>query len=140
MERMLAVNYSFEINIVTHDPVPAYVRQTNNTHVIDTVLVPNDYADFSRNSYGQQTMNSVLKDQGHSHVDLLRLASTSNNVQIWEILHFMTQDNLLLNVKQLHLAVYIGKDCSHREFVSFWVFSRVLFFLGGGMPTKEKIS
>ena len=108
MERMLAVNYSFDVNIISHDPVSSGVRQTNNTHVIDTVLVPNDYADFSRNSYGQQTLNSVLKERGHTHIDLLRLASTSNNIQMWEILHFMTLDNLLLNVKQLHIAMYIG--------------------------------
>ena len=119
MERMLALNYSVQVYIITHDSVPYLVTQTNNTHVIDTVIVPNDYADFSRNSYGQTTLNSLMKDQGHTYIDLLRLASTSNNVQIWELLHFMISDNLLLNVKQLHIAMYIGEFTKFLTTVKF---------------------
>lgn len=109
MERMLAVNYSFQVYVATRDPVPQIFKSTNNTHVIETVIVPNDYADFSRNSYGQQTLNTLLKEKGHKHLDLLRLASTSSSVHLWEILHFMIYDNLLLDVKQLHIAMYIDK-------------------------------
>ena len=108
VEKALASNYSFQVYIIAPDKVPQ-VQYTNSTYVVQTILVPNDYAAFSRNSYGQQTINTVMNNLGHTHINILRLSHTMNNVQLWEILHFMINDNLLLNVQQLHIAMYIGK-------------------------------
>jgi len=109
VERELALNHSFEVLLITHEKIRASAAHVNNTHVIQTVLVPNDPADFSRNLYGQQTFNDLLRSLGHQQLDLLRLGSMANPQQMWELLHFMIEDNLLLNVQQLHITMYIGK-------------------------------
>ena len=59
VERDLALNHSVDVVIITHDRVPSYLHHLNNTRIVHTVLVPNDPADFSRNLYGQQTINDV---------------------------------------------------------------------------------
>lgn len=108
MEKSLASNYSFHVYVISPEKVPQ-VQYINNTHVVETFLVPNDYADFSRNSYGQQTINTVLTNLGHDHLAILRLANLPSNIQMWELLHFMIYDKLLLKVNQLQIAMYIGK-------------------------------
>ena len=108
-ERSLALNHSFHVYFIADRPLSPAVRLVNNTHYIHTQLVPNDFADFSRNSYGQQTINDMMRSLGHSHLDVLRLASLAPSVQMAELLHFMIYDHLLYNVKQLHIAMYIGE-------------------------------
>ena len=81
----------------------------NHTHAFKTDIVPNDPADFSRNSYGQQTANNFMLSLQHKHIDILKIEYTAEKAPLWEILHFMTLDNLLLKVHQLHIALYIGK-------------------------------
>ena len=109
MEKTLALNYSFQVYIISHHETPTNVQQTNNTHAIKTVITPNDYADFSRNSYGQQTLNDLMTNLGHKHLNLLRIAETAGSVQMWELLHFMINDNILMNIHQLQLAITIGE-------------------------------
>lgn len=75
-------------------------------------VVANDPADFSRNSYSQRTLNDLLDSNSHTdyRIDLLRLVSADRNVvQMWELVHYLTNDNVLFHVQQLHLTVYIGR-------------------------------
>jgi len=111
LERTLALNHSFEVNIVTSQPVARSLQYVNNTHVIPTTIVANDPADFSRNSFVQRTLNDLLAAQGHSatNIDLLRLVGTdSDTVSMSDLVHFLVADNVLKHVQQLHLSVYIG--------------------------------
>ena len=113
MERDLAQNYSFDAYLISRDKLPHHISSVNNTHVINTVLVPNDPADVSRNLYGQKTINDIMRNLGHlkhhRRIDLVKLASTVNPAHMWEVLHFMIEDNLLVNIRQLHIAMYIGE-------------------------------
>ena len=109
VERNLALNHSFEVYLINHVDFPNSIKNINHTHSIKTTITSNDPADFSRNSYGQQTMNSLIKYLGHTTIDLMRLENVADSVHMWELVHYMTADNLFLNVRQLHLAVYIGK-------------------------------
>jgi len=111
LERTLALNHSFEVNIVTRHPVARSLQYVNNTHVIRTTIVANDPADFSRNSFSQRTLNDLLAAQGHgaTRIDLLRLVSTdSDTVSMSDLVHFLVADGVLKHVQQLHLSVYIG--------------------------------
>lgn len=111
LEHTLAVNYSTEVYITSPVHLSPYLYHANNTHVVQTSVVANDPADFSRNSYTQRTLNDVLMSHGHEseRLDLLRLVSGDHEVtQMWELVHYLTNDNILLRVQQLHLLVYIG--------------------------------
>jgi len=111
LERTLALNHSFEVNIVTRQPVAPSLQYVNNTRIIRTTIVANDPADFSRNSFAQRTLNDLLAAQGHSAmtVDLLRLIGTDSDAVIMsDLVHFLVADGVLKHVKQLHLNVYIG--------------------------------
>jgi len=111
LERTLALNHSFEVNIVTSQSVPRSLQYVNNTHVIHTTIVANDPADFSRNSFVQRTLNDLLAAQEHgaTKIDLLRLVGTDGDaVSMSDLVHFLVADNVLKHVQQLHLTVYIG--------------------------------
>ena len=110
-ERLLAINYSFQAFIFSHHEVPKSVVDTNNTNVLQTTVVPNDPADFGRNSYGQHTMNDIVQMFGHEHVTLLKLHHTASDVQMWELIHYMIMDNIFLKFDQVHMALYVGKYC-----------------------------
>ena len=117
MERTLAINYSFQVVIISPHAL-LDMSSLNNTAVIQTVLVPNDYADFSRNSYGQQTLNAIMSEHGHTKLEVLRLHQTVTSVQVWEVLHFLVADGLMENINQLQLAVIIGMN-TEGFFLSF---------------------
>jgi len=111
LERTLALNHSFEVNIVTRHSVPRSLRYVNNTHIIRTTIVANDPADFSRNSFVQRTLNDLLAAQGHSatRIDMLRLVSVDSDASsMSDLVHFLVADGALKHVQQLHLTVYIG--------------------------------
>ncbi|ELT94541.1 hypothetical protein CAPTEDRAFT_205016 [Capitella teleta] len=107
VERYLAANCSFTLLLVSAPPqvFPAI----NRTHHLQINIVPNDPADYARNSYDQMTLNTLLQRYGIPNIDLLRMAQTANGVHMWELLHFMIRDNLLLHVQQFHVAMYIDK-------------------------------
>jgi len=111
LERTLALNHTFEVNVVTPQPVARSLNYINNTHVIRTTIVANDPADFSRNSFAQRTLNDLLAAQGHSaaRIHLLRLVGTDSDiVSMSDVVHFLVADSVLKHVQQLHLSVYIG--------------------------------
>lgn len=109
IERYLAANCSVDVLLVSHQSMPHALHGLNHTRVIHTTLMPNEPADFSRNSYDQMTINSLMLKLGVGHFDLLRLAALVDGVQMWEMVHYMTVDNLLANVHQFHLVMSIGK-------------------------------
>ncbi|XP_013400073.1 uncharacterized protein LOC106166152 isoform X2 [Lingula anatina] len=109
-ESALALNYSFQVNVITNFADADIVfREMNNTHILKTFLVANDNHDFTRNLYGQNTFNDILKKGGLKHIDILKMDRPSREVQLWEILHFMNEDRLLMSVKQLHIVMTIDK-------------------------------
>ena len=108
IEKMLALNYSYNVFVISDRRVPDAVRHTNNTYVITTAIAANDPADFSRNSYGQRTVNDVMKSLHHVRLDIVRLESLGSDSSMWEVLHHMILDNVLVQVKQLHITMRIG--------------------------------
>jgi len=108
VERHLAHNHSFQVFIITQVDPPVWAKHLNNTYFIRAGVVPNDPADFTRNSYGQKTLNTVFNELHHDNIEMLRLVNVERGTNLWEILHFMNYDNLLLKVQQLHVAMYIG--------------------------------
>ena len=108
IEKMLALNYSYNVFVISDRRVPDSVHHTNNTYVITTAITANDPADFSRNSYGQRTVNDVMKSLHHARLDIVRLESLGSDSSMWEVLHHMILDNVLVQVKQLHITMRIG--------------------------------
>ena len=106
IERMLALNFSYNVFIISDRITRPLLQLSNNTYVIATTVTANDPADFSRNSYGQRTINDVMKSLHHDRLDLLRFEGSGS--AMWEVLHHMINDNLLMHVKQLHVTMRIG--------------------------------
>lgn len=131
LERSLAANYSFSAYLVSLSDVSGQVHGISNMHVIRSAIVANDPADFSRNTYGQRTMNDLLAAQGHSHIDLLRIMSTGRNVEMWQLLYFLIKDDLVTKAYQLHLSVYIDK--LDDEYLYNWYRTLYQLFTRSGM-------
>lgn len=109
VSRDLAANHSYTVYMVSHKPIPKDTAHFNNTHAIHSTIVPNDPADFSRNLYGQQTLNDLMSTLSHDRVSLLRLGSLGTHINMWEILHYAIQDHLLVGIQQLHLVLKVDK-------------------------------
>nr|KAG5699674.1 hypothetical protein BaRGS_022072 [Batillaria attramentaria] len=64
-ETILSRNLSFQQYVFLHDTsstAPPPLLQLNGTTVYRTAIVPNDPADFGRNSYNMQTINNKVDD------------------------------------------------------------------------------
>ncbi|XP_074647645.1 uncharacterized protein LOC141903426 [Tubulanus polymorphus] len=109
LEKNLAANFSFDVFLVGPDEVPNNVRRIPNITVIKTNVVPNDYADFSRNSFGQSTLNFIMDQRKHKQIEILKLQELNGDAPLWELLHFLINDDLLPRTKQLFLQVAIDK-------------------------------
>lgn len=72
--------------------------------------MPNDPADYGRNSFDTQTLNNVFESLKHPVVDLLKIDRLFDMGHSHELVYFMVKDRLLAGVRQLHLAIYIGKN------------------------------
>jgi hypothetical protein len=81
----------------------------NRTRVVKTIIVPNDPADFGRNSYETQTLNNVFELLKQPVVDILKIETLSDMKHSHELLQYIVKDHLLTSVRQLHLSLYIGK-------------------------------
>ncbi|XP_064622374.1 uncharacterized protein LOC135484673 [Lineus longissimus] len=108
-EKNLVQNFSFNLVIINHEPIPYHIRNWNNTKFMKINVVSNDYADFARNSYGQTTINKVMEQFHHKKIDILKLEMVGGDATLWEVLHFMIMDHILQNVKQLFVVVSIDK-------------------------------
>ena len=106
---MLVKNFSFHMYIFVHYSIPSSLKSMNSTHVFKTVIVPNDPADFGRNSFETQTLNNVIDKLNHQHIDLLKLESLIDPSNTHEVLFYLIKDGLLNNVKQLHVVFDIGE-------------------------------
>lgn len=70
--------------------------------------MPNDPADFGRNSYEMQTINSIMAKLHHHHVDVLKIQSLQDVSHSYEVLYFMIKDGILSRFEQLYIALEIG--------------------------------
>ncbi|KAK3591605.1 hypothetical protein CHS0354_013788 [Potamilus streckersoni] len=110
-ERILAVNLSFHVYIFHHLPVPKDIIYSfgNRTYVLQTAIVPNEPADFGRNSYGTQTINNMMESQHHTTVDVLKIDLPFDTSRSHELFYYMIKDRVLQRVKELHLSIYVDK-------------------------------
>ncbi|KAJ8309351.1 hypothetical protein KUTeg_014225 [Tegillarca granosa] len=112
-EKLLIRNLSFSVFIFTHYRIPTsdFILQhkQNNTHVYRTTIVPNDPADFSRNSFDTQTVNNVLATLRHNHLDILKIDNVADTSRSHDILYYLVKDGTLKNVGQLHIVLRIDK-------------------------------
>ena len=88
----------------------------NKTHTYKTSIVPNDPADFGRNSYQSSTLNSIFESLKHSSIDILKIETLVDRFHSHEVLYFMVKDGLLKKVRQLHFTIYVGK-CGNFDFI-----------------------
>lgn len=112
LERMLALNFSYSVYIFHHQKLPVDFSRSvakNRTKIIKTIIVPNDPADFGRNSYETQTLNNVFELLKHPVVDILKIETLSDMKHSHELLQYMVKDHLLKGVRQLHISLYIDK-------------------------------
>ena len=109
MSRDLATNHSFNVYLISHKAPPANLVHYNNTNIVHSTIVPNDPADFSRNLYGQQTLNDLMASLKHERVSLLRLGNFAPHINTWEVLQYAIQDRILVGVQQLHVVLKIGR-------------------------------
>lgn len=86
-----------------------YEGSRNNTYFIKTIIVPNDPSDFTRNSFETQTLNDIMTNIHHTHLDILKIESVTEESHSHEILYYLVKDDLLRKVDQLHIALHIGK-------------------------------
>ncbi|XP_005106348.1 uncharacterized protein LOC101854600 [Aplysia californica] len=110
-ERMVADNLSHHLYIFSA-PVPyrnQLIRISNTTSVFKVNIVPNDPADFARNSFDTQTLNSVMSTLKHGQIDVLKLDSNVEGVQSYDVLRFLVEDGILKKVKELHIVLKLDK-------------------------------
>ena len=86
------------------------INISNTTRVLNANIVPNDPADFARNSFDSQTLNSILSSLKHNHIDILKIDSNIDGVQTHDLLHFLVLDKILDKVKELHIVVKLGES------------------------------
>ena len=110
LERILALNFSYKVYIFHTEPLTLdFIQATRNkTHTYKRSIVPNDPADFGRNSYQSSTLNSLFESLKHSSIDILKIETLADNSHSHELIYYMVKDNLLRRVRQLHLAIYVG--------------------------------
>lgn len=111
LERILSQNFSYTVYVFHNEPLTLdFIHATRNkTHTYKTSIVPNDPADFGRNSYQSSTLNSIFESLKHSSIDILKIESLADRSHSHEVLYFVVKDGLLRKVRQLHLALYVGK-------------------------------
>lgn len=111
LERLLSTNFSYSVYIFHDQKLSLELSRSaqNRTKVIKTIIVPNDPADFGRNSYETQTLNNVFEVLKHPVIDILKIETLDDVRHSHELLQFMVKDRLLSRVRQLHLSLYIDK-------------------------------
>ncbi|XP_076463467.1 uncharacterized protein LOC143295732 [Babylonia areolata] len=110
-EALLSRNLSVHQFIFLHEAPgqnPQALLRLNAT-IYHTAIVPNDPADFGRNSYDAQTVNSVMSRLGHRRVEVLKVEGVQDAARSYELLYFMVKDGLLARFLQLHVMMEIDK-------------------------------
>lgn len=133
-EMMLSRNLSFQQVVFVNGPssvlVSPLLLQLPNTTVYHAIIVPNDPADFGRNSYDMQTVNSVMSTLGHRHVDVLKIESLQDISRSYEVLYFMVKDGLLARFRQLHIMMEI--DHIYDDYLYGWYKTLYTIFHSAG--------
>ncbi|XP_021367591.1 uncharacterized protein LOC110459587 [Mizuhopecten yessoensis] len=107
-ERIVAKNLSFNLYMFDTDLTTVdFSLRSNNTRSMHISVVPNDPADFVRNSYDTQTINNIMLSLGHTYIDILKMDHFVDSSQSHDVLYFMIKDDLLSRVGQLHIALHI---------------------------------
>ncbi|GFO34686.1 methyltransferase-like protein 24 [Plakobranchus ocellatus] len=116
-----------KLYIFCHEKCMGDAMNTNpsKTTFYSAVIVPNDPADFARNSFQSQTLNTVMKSLHHDSIQILKLDSFIDSVQSYEVLRFLIDDSLLQSVQELHFVVKLDK--LEEDFIYSWY--RVLYAL-----------
>jgi len=115
LEHLLVFNHSYELNVFDHRSSSCNFQGwiKNKTNVYKTIIVPNDPADYGRNSYETQTLNSVFEGRRVEVVDVLKLDQLEDMAHSHELLYFMVKDRVLTRVRQLYITLHIGPSRWH---------------------------
>ena len=112
-EKTAAVNFSSNLYIfsVIEEYTTLLAALSNRTRLYALNIAPNDPADFARNSFDSQTLNSVFSMLKNQECDILKIDKHAEHVKNYEVLKFMIEDNLLqkMKVKELHIVIELGK-------------------------------
>lgn len=110
-EDAIARNTSCNVFVFSHEKPPSdfFLTKSNNTHFIRSAIVPNDPADFSRNSYETQTLNNALGILKHKTVDILKIEHVLDQRRSYELLYYLINDGVMKRVNQVYFSVLIGK-------------------------------
>lgn len=122
-EEAIARNISCNVYIFSHEKPPAdfFTTKSNHTHFIRSAIVPNDPADFSRNSYETQTMNNVLDILKHKTVDILKIEHVLDPSRSYDLLYYLMKDGIMKRVNQVYFSVLIGREIFKNDFNAFSV-------------------
>ncbi|CAL1529421.1 unnamed protein product [Lymnaea stagnalis] len=127
-EYFVSKNLSSRLYIFSHlaNKLSFLVKANPDSNAIfKTTIVPNDPADFARNSFETQTLNSVMVHLKHKKIDILKIDTLLESVLAHEVLHFLIEDGVLTNVKELHLVINLDK--LDEDYIYSWY--RVLYAL-----------
>ena len=94
-----------------------------------TAIVPNDPADFARNSFDSQTLNTVIKTLHHKSIHLLKLDTFVEDVKSFEVLRFLIDDSLLQSVQELHFVVRLGESSNLKVIFIIFFHGKVIHFI-----------
>ncbi|KAK6181765.1 hypothetical protein SNE40_009554 [Patella caerulea] len=129
-EDILSRNLSFQQFIFLHKSVPPLLNKINGTHIYKTIIVPNDPADFGRNSFDTQTLNNVMDNLHHDKIDILKIESLFDMTESHELLFYLVKDKILSKVKQLHILIDIDKIDD--DYLYHWYRTLYIVFHEGG--------
>ncbi|RUS72321.1 hypothetical protein EGW08_019913 [Elysia chlorotica] len=126
-EQIASVNLSTKLFVFCHDECPKDLMHVNPSKATfyKTVIVPNDPADFARNSFDSQTLNTVIKTLHHNIIHILKLDTFVEDVESSEVLRFLIDDSFIQSVQELHFVVKLDK--LDEDFIYSWY--RVLYAL-----------
>uniref|UniRef100_A0A2C9LBP9 Uncharacterized protein n=1 Tax=Biomphalaria glabrata TaxID=6526 RepID=A0A2C9LBP9_BIOGL len=111
-EYFVSKNISTKLYVFSHsaDKLNFFSKiNPSGTIVVKSVIVPNDPADFARNSYETQTLNSAMLNLKHTKIDVLKIDTLVESVTSYEFLKFLIEDGVLANVKELHIVIKLDK-------------------------------
>lgn len=110
-EDAIARNTSCNVFVFSHEKPPSdfFLTKSNNTHFIRSAIVPNDPADFSRNSYETQTLNNALGILKHKTVDILKIEHVLDQRRSYELLYYLINDGVMKRVNQVYFSVLIDR-------------------------------
>ncbi|ESO93487.1 hypothetical protein LOTGIDRAFT_161590 [Lottia gigantea] len=130
-EEILARNFSFQQFVFLFKPASPLLKKINGTRSFKTIIVPNDPADFGRNSYDTQTLNNIMVNLKHDHLDILKIESLFDMSESHELLYYLVKDKILSKIKQLHILIDIDKIDD--DYLYHWYRTLYIVFYEAGL-------